>query len=50
MEPQTPIDVQCILDRKRKRAEYEKQRKLKQKIYPESLTAIDAEYICMSCV
>jgi hypothetical protein len=28
MEPQTPIDVQRILDRKRKRAEYDKQRKL----------------------
>jgi hypothetical protein len=32
MEPQTPIDVQRILDRKRKRAEYDKQRKLKRKI------------------
>jgi hypothetical protein len=31
MEPQTPIDVQRILDRKRKRAEYDKQRKLKRK-------------------
>jgi hypothetical protein len=32
MEPQTAIDVQRILDRKRKRAEYDKQRKLKRKI------------------
>jgi hypothetical protein len=32
MEPQTRIDVQRILDRKRKRAEYDKQRKLKRKI------------------
>jgi hypothetical protein len=34
MEPQTPIDVpvQRILDRKRKRAEYDKQLKLKRKI------------------
>jgi hypothetical protein len=31
-QPQTPIDVQRILDRKRKRAEYDKQRKLKRKI------------------
>jgi hypothetical protein len=31
MEPQTPIDVQRILDRKRKRAEYDKQRELKWK-------------------
>jgi hypothetical protein len=45
MEPQTPIDVQRILDRKRKRAEYDEQRKLKQKIDWESLTAIDAEYV-----
>jgi hypothetical protein len=45
MEPQTPIDVQCILDRKRKRAEYDKQFKLKRKINSESLTAIDAEYV-----
>jgi hypothetical protein len=45
MEPQTPIDVQRILDRKKKRAEYDKQRKLKRKIEWESLTAIDAEYI-----
>jgi hypothetical protein len=45
MEPQTPIDVQCILDRKRKRAEYDKQRKLKRKIDAESLTAIDEEYV-----
>jgi hypothetical protein len=36
----TPIDVQRILDRKRKRAEYDKQRKLKRKIDSESLTAI----------
>jgi hypothetical protein len=45
MEPQTPIDVQSILDRKRKRAEYDKQRKLKRLIVRESLTAIDAEYV-----
>jgi hypothetical protein len=45
MEPQTPIDVQRILDRKRERTEYDKQRKLKRKIDSESLTAIDAEYI-----
>jgi hypothetical protein len=45
MEPQTPIDVQRILDRKRKRAEYDKQRELKRKIYSESLTDIDAEYV-----
>jgi hypothetical protein len=45
MEPQTPIDVQRILDRKRKRREYDKQRKLKRKIDSESLTAIDAEYV-----
>jgi hypothetical protein len=50
MEPQTPIDVQRILDRKRKRAEYDKQRKLKQKNDSESLTAIDAEYVYSSCV
>jgi hypothetical protein len=50
MEPQTPIDVQHILDRKRKRAEYDKQHKLKQKIDSESLTAIDAEYVYTSCV
>jgi hypothetical protein len=50
MEPQTPIDVQCILDRKRKRAEYDKQRKLKRKIDSESLTTIDAEYVYTSCV
>jgi hypothetical protein len=48
MEPQTAIDVQRILDRKRKRAEYDKQRKLKRKIDSESLTAIDAVYT--SCV
>jgi hypothetical protein len=40
MEPQTPINVQRILDKKRKRAEYDKQRKLKRKIDSESLTAI----------
>jgi hypothetical protein len=40
MEPQTPIDVQRILNRKRKRAEYDKQRNLKRKIDSESLTAI----------
>jgi hypothetical protein len=45
MEPQTPIDVQRILDRKQKRAEYDKQRKLKRKIDSESLTAIDEEYV-----
>jgi hypothetical protein len=45
MEPQTPIDVQRILDRKRKRAEYDKQHKLKRKIDWESLTAIDVEYV-----
>jgi hypothetical protein len=45
MEPQTPIDVQRILDRKRKRAEYDKQCKLKRKIDSESLTPTDAEYI-----
>jgi hypothetical protein len=50
MEPQTPTDVQRILDRKRKRAEYDKQRKLKRKIDWESLTAIDAEYVYTSCV
>jgi hypothetical protein len=51
MEPQTPIEVQRILDRKRKRAEYDdKQRKLKRKINSESLTAIDAEYVYTSCV
>jgi hypothetical protein len=32
MEPQTPIGVQRILDRKQKGAEYDKQRKLKWKI------------------
>jgi hypothetical protein len=50
MEPQTPIDVQRILDRKQKRAEYDKRHKLKWKIDSESLTAIDAEYIHTSCV
>jgi hypothetical protein len=45
MEPQIPIDVQRILDRKRKRAEYEEQLKLKRKTDWESLTAIDAEYV-----
>jgi hypothetical protein len=50
MEPQTPVDVQRILDRKRKRAEYDKQGKLKWKIDSESLTAIDAEYVYTSCV
>jgi hypothetical protein len=45
MEPQTPIDVQRILDRKRKRGEYDKQRILKRKIDSESLTAIYAEYV-----
>jgi hypothetical protein len=32
MEHRTPIDVQRILDRKRNRAEYDKQLKLKRKI------------------
>jgi hypothetical protein len=50
MEPQTPIDVQGILDRKRKRAEYDKQRKSKRKIDSESLTTIDAECVYTSCV
>jgi hypothetical protein len=50
MEPQTPIDVQRILDRKRKRAEYDKRRKLTRKIVSESLTAIDVEYVYTSCV
>jgi hypothetical protein len=50
MEPQTPIDVQRILDRKRKRAEYDKQHKLKRKIDSETLTAIDAEYVYVLCV
>jgi hypothetical protein len=45
MEPQTTNDVKRILDRKQKRAEYVKQRKLKRKIDWESLTAIDAEYV-----
>jgi hypothetical protein len=45
MEPQTLIDVQRILDRTRKRAEYDKQLKLKRKIDSESLTAIDEEYV-----
>jgi hypothetical protein len=49
MEPQTPIEVQRILDRKRKRAEYDKQRKLKRKIDTESLTAINAEYVFLPC-
>jgi hypothetical protein len=50
MEPQTPIDVQRILDRKRKKTEYDKQRKLKRKIDSESLTAIDADYVfCTVC-
>jgi hypothetical protein len=40
MEPQTPNDVQRILDRKRKRAEYDKQRKLKRKFDSELLTGI----------
>jgi hypothetical protein len=44
MKSQTPIDVQRILDRKRNRAEYDKERKLKRKIDSESLTAID-EYV-----
>jgi hypothetical protein len=38
MEAQTPIDVQRILDKKRKRAEYDKERKLKRKIDSESLS------------
>jgi hypothetical protein len=50
MEPQTPIDVQRILDRKRKGEEYDKQRKLKRKIDSESLTAIDTECVYTSCV
>jgi hypothetical protein len=50
MESQTPIDVQRILDTKRKNAEYDKQRKVKRKIDSESLTAIDAEYVYTSCV
>jgi hypothetical protein len=50
MELQTPIDVQRILDRKRKRAEYDKQLELKRKIDSESLTVIDAEYVYTSCV
>jgi hypothetical protein len=50
MEHQTPIDVQRILDRKWKRAEYDKQRKLERKIDSESLNAIDAEYVHTSCV
>jgi hypothetical protein len=50
METQTPIDVQRILDRKRKRAGYDKQHKLKRKIDSESLTAINAEYVHTSCV
>jgi hypothetical protein len=45
MEPQTPIDVQRILDRKRKRAEYDKRRKLKRKIDSSWLTGIDEEYV-----
>jgi hypothetical protein len=45
METQTPINVQHILDRKRKRAEYDKQLKLKRKIDSESLTAIDEKYV-----
>jgi hypothetical protein len=45
MEPQTPIDVQRIFDRKWKRAEYDKQHKFKRKIDWESLTAIDTEYV-----
>jgi hypothetical protein len=53
MELQTPIDVQRILDRKRKGAEYDKQLKLKRKIDSESLTTIDAEYVytsvCKTC-
>jgi hypothetical protein len=50
MEPQTPIDVQRILDRKRRRADYDKQSKLKRNIDSESLTSIDAEYVYTSCV
>jgi hypothetical protein len=50
MEPQTPIDVQRVLDRKRKRAEYDKQPKLKRKTDSGSLIAIDAEYVYTSCV
>jgi hypothetical protein len=45
MEPQTPFDVQRILDRKWKKAEYDKQLKLKRKIDSKSLTAIDTEYV-----
>jgi hypothetical protein len=45
MEPQTPIDVQHILERKRNRAEYDKQRKLKRKLELEMQTAIDEEYV-----
>jgi hypothetical protein len=45
MEPQTPIDVQRIQGKKRKRAEYDKQLKLKRKIDSETLTAIDEEYV-----
>jgi hypothetical protein len=45
MELQTPIDVQRILDRKRKRAKYDKQPKLKRKIDSETLIAIDEEYV-----
>jgi hypothetical protein len=45
MEPQTPIDVQRILDRKRKRTEYDKPPKLKRKFNWELLSAIDAEYV-----
>jgi hypothetical protein len=45
MEPQTPIDAERILDRKRNRAEYDTQGVLKRKIYSESLTAIDEEYV-----
>jgi hypothetical protein len=45
MEPQTPIDVQRILDRKQKRAEYDKKHKVKRKIDSESLTDIDEEYV-----
>jgi hypothetical protein len=50
MEPQTPIDVQRILDRKQKSAEYDKQRKLRRKVDSELLTTIDAEYVYMSYV
>jgi hypothetical protein len=50
MEPQTPIDVQRILERKRKRAEYDKQRKLKRKIDSESLTAIGSFGSFHSCI